>query len=101
MTKRIDEHDEFLILASDGLFDVMENEDVAKFVTAAQDDFVNVAKLLCNEAIRLGSSDNVTALVIDIKYDFFRLYCWFYFVNPFIRLVGEGSKTLLTSRRRK
>lgn len=70
MTKRIDEHDEFLILASDGLFDVMENEDVAKFVTAAQDDFVNVAKLLCNEAIRLGSSDNVTALVIDIKYDF-------------------------------
>jgi hypothetical protein len=30
-------------------------------------DFLNIAKVVCTEAILLGSTDNVTVLVIDLK----------------------------------
>lgn len=59
--------DEFLVLASDGIFDVLQNDDVARLVDVAKSDFVNLARILCNEAIILGSSDNVTAVVIDLR----------------------------------
>lgn len=91
MEKTIGSEDEYLILASDGVWDVMSNEDVAKFVVstlnnsaATDEDFIKIAKLLCAEvshltisnilpsnlliqAMLLGSTDNVTALVIDLK----------------------------------
>jgi protein phosphatase 1L len=59
--------DEFLVLGSDGIFDVLQNDDVARLVDAAKDDFVNLARILCNEAIILGSSDNVTAVIVDLR----------------------------------
>lgn len=65
--KQIEADDEYLVLASDGVFDVIENEDVAKIVLRNGRDFLNVAKRLCTEAIIMGSTDNVTALVIDLK----------------------------------
>jgi serine/threonine protein phosphatase PrpC len=46
---------------------VIENEDVGKIVLRNARDFLNVAKRLCTEAIIMGSTDNVTALVIDLK----------------------------------
>jgi serine/threonine protein phosphatase PrpC len=66
--KQIEADDEYLVLASDGVFDVIENDDVAKIVLRNARDFLNVAKRLCTEAIIMGSTDNVTALVIDLKY---------------------------------
>lgn len=65
--KRIESDDEYLVLASDGLWDVMENEEVARLVLSNSQDFLTLGKKLCSEAIVLGSTDNVTALVIDLK----------------------------------
>jgi serine/threonine protein phosphatase PrpC len=69
MSKPIDAQDEYIVIASDGLWDVMENEEVAKFITeqANSANFLTLAKTLVTEAIRRGTMDNVTALVIDIK----------------------------------
>eukprot|EP01039_Chlorochromonas_danica_P002129 gene2129-2323_t len=68
MDKLLDIEDEYLVLATDGLWDVLENEDVAKLVlSSSRENFVDVAKKLCMEAAIMGSNDNVTALVIDLK----------------------------------
>ncbi len=63
MEKTIGLEDEYLILASDGVWDVMSNEDVAKFVVstlnnsnAIDEDFINIAKLLCAEVSHLNIS---------------------------------------------
>jgi serine/threonine protein phosphatase PrpC len=46
----------------------MDNEYVAKLVlNHPKTSFLQIAKTLCSEAIILGSADNVTAMVIDIK----------------------------------
>lgn len=48
--------------------DVMHNEDVARLVLqAAGRCFLTSARELCAEAMILGSTDNVTALVIDLR----------------------------------
>ena len=49
---------------------MMQNEDVAKLVMSSSPfkDFLNIGKKLCTEAIILGSTDNVTALIVDLKY---------------------------------
>jgi serine/threonine protein phosphatase PrpC len=47
----------------------MHNEDVARLVLqAAGRCFLTSARELCAEAMILGSTDNVTALVIDLRY---------------------------------
>ena len=56
-----------IVLASDGLFEVIDNESVAKIVLNYRNDNVSasdIAKILCSEAVRKGSSDNVSAVVI-------------------------------------
>lgn len=65
--KVIEPEDEYLVLASDGLWDVMENEYVAKMVVSRSKHFMEIAKTLCSEALILGSQDNVTVLVVDLK----------------------------------
>lgn len=65
--KNIEPEDEYLVIATDGLWDVMENEDVGHYVLNSRKDFLNISKKLCAEALILGSADNVTVLVIDIK----------------------------------
>ena len=47
--------------------DVMSNEDVAEIVLSSAKDFLEAGKAVCNEAIIMGSTDNVTTLVIDLK----------------------------------
>ena len=46
---------------------MLTNDQVSKFVCRPSADFTNIAKDLCNEALLLGSLDNVTVLVIDLK----------------------------------
>ena len=61
------EGDEFMILASDGLWDVVSPEEAVK---RAQDAFAQgksptqVSEELCDLALRLGSSDNVTIVIV-------------------------------------
>lgn len=56
-------NDHFIILATDGLWDVLTNQDAVELVlkTAARD---NAAALLCRTAVTRHSSDNVTAVVV-------------------------------------
>jgi serine/threonine protein phosphatase PrpC len=50
--------------------DVMRNEEVAEVVllkALSEKDFINAGKAVCQEAIIMGSTDNVTTLVVDLK----------------------------------
>eukprot|EP00607_Mallomonas_marina_P003827 CAMPEP_0182431034 /NCGR_PEP_ID=MMETSP1167-20130531/45832_1 /TAXON_ID=2988 /ORGANISM="Mallomonas Sp, Strain CCMP3275" /LENGTH=272 /DNA_ID=CAMNT_0024616883 /DNA_START=265 /DNA_END=1083 /DNA_ORIENTATION=- len=66
ITKTLDEDDLYMVLASDGLWDVMRNEEVSKFVLSCP-DFASMGRDLCHEATLIGSTDNITVLVIDLK----------------------------------
>lgn len=59
----ISEGVKFLILASDGLWDVVSNQDAVTLVEAIP-DAEEAAKSLVNEAIYKGTADNVTCVVI-------------------------------------
>ncbi|PKA50846.1 putative protein phosphatase 2C 59 [Apostasia shenzhenica] len=54
---------EFLILASDGLWDVVSNEEAVTMVKAI-DDPEEAAKRLMQEAYQRGSADNITCVVV-------------------------------------
>ena len=65
----LDDEDCYLVLASDGIWDVLSNNEVSIVVKQAvkSKPFVDVAKELCAQAIMLGSTDNVTASIIDLR----------------------------------
>jgi protein phosphatase 1L len=54
---------EFLLLASDGLWDVVSNQDAVTMVQNIQ-DAEEAAKRLTDEAFKKGSADNITCVVI-------------------------------------
>ncbi|XVF66058.1 hypothetical protein PTKIN_Ptkin10aG0003500 [Pterospermum kingtungense] len=61
------EDDEFLIIGCDGIWDVMSSQSAVSLVRRAlrrHDDPEECARELVNEASRLNSSDNLTAIVI-------------------------------------
>ena len=69
----IDTNDSFVLLATDGLFDVMSSQEVVSFihkmVDSAHADERNViqhdiASYVVEEALRRGTNDNVTVLVV-------------------------------------
>jgi serine/threonine protein phosphatase PrpC len=72
--KKIDGKDKFLVLACDGLWDVMSDQDVVDFVLSAMYNMesgsrtnrrLNIAKKLTSHAIQeLGTTDNVTLMVV-------------------------------------
>ena len=64
--KVIDDNDSFLILATDGLWDVLENKDVAELMLEHGHE-PNPARLLVERAYTKGSGDNICAIAIDLK----------------------------------
>jgi serine/threonine protein phosphatase PrpC len=58
-----EEDPSFLILACDGLWDVMEDQQAVDFVLKYENDKANISKHLINEALRRGTTDNVTVVV--------------------------------------
>lgn len=77
----VEEEDEFIVLASDGLWDVMSSQDVVSFVhnhmnselaSMPKDNEANyklvlrrnMAKFLAREAYRKGSTDNISVLMV-------------------------------------
>lgn len=61
--ERIDESLEFLILASDGLWDVVTNEEAVAMIKPIQNT-EDAAKTLMQEASQRGSADNITVVVV-------------------------------------
>eukprot|EP00939_MAST-03C_sp_MAST-3C-sp1_P003220 g3220.t1 len=63
--------DRFIVLACDGVWDVLSNEDVVKLVGGAIDEGESdcdiLAKLVIEKAFEKGSSDNITAIVATIS----------------------------------
>uniref|UniRef100_A0AC34FZP1 PPM-type phosphatase domain-containing protein n=1 Tax=Panagrolaimus sp. ES5 TaxID=591445 RepID=A0AC34FZP1_9BILA len=61
----------YIILASDGLFDVVSNEEVIQMANSyiqihGSSALSKVANILCTEALRRGSLDNVSVLVLKL-----------------------------------
>ncbi|KAJ4887891.1 putative protein phosphatase 2C 71 [Raphanus sativus] len=61
--EKIDDSLEFLILASDGLWDVFSNEEAVAVVKEVEEPEES-AKKLVGEAIKRGSADNITCVVV-------------------------------------
>ncbi len=66
---KISNNDKFIILACDGLWDVMSNQEVVNFVLEYKSkidplkDKINIAEKLAQFAINSGSSDNITIII--------------------------------------
>jgi len=54
------------VLASDGLWDVVDEQQCAKVVLRAP-DAITAASALCDLASVRGSMDNITSLVVDVR----------------------------------
>lgn len=67
-----DEEYSYLVLATDGLWDVITPQYLSHFLMKVNnhEDFLSISKKLCNRALELGSGDNITALVIDLRKNF-------------------------------
>lgn len=67
-TTEIKEEDEFIILASDGLWDVISPEKAIKFVRKDRKKQLisptRSATSLCDLAYRAGSGDNITCIIV-------------------------------------
>eukprot|EP00529_Nitzschia_sp_RCC80_P012235 CAMPEP_0113513490 /NCGR_PEP_ID=MMETSP0014_2-20120614/39899_1 /TAXON_ID=2857 /ORGANISM="Nitzschia sp." /LENGTH=581 /DNA_ID=CAMNT_0000409915 /DNA_START=163 /DNA_END=1908 /DNA_ORIENTATION=+ /assembly_acc=CAM_ASM_000159 len=80
-----EDEDEFFLLASDGLYDVMKSQEVVDFVRecvrndpefeemygklkfAPEERKENMAEIVANEALERGSADNVCVIVVWLK----------------------------------
>jgi len=74
---KLDKNDKFFVLACDGLWDVMSNQDVVNFIINNSYDLktntrinknTNIAKLLAEFALKKGSSDNISIIIVFIHY---------------------------------
>jgi serine/threonine protein phosphatase PrpC len=66
----VEEDDEFIIIATDGLWDVMESAESVEYVKYVLDAGLNrekVAAQMVDEALRRGTYDNVTVVIIWLK----------------------------------
>ncbi|KAL6842567.1 hypothetical protein ACP4OV_027411 [Aristida adscensionis] len=66
--QEIDGESEFLILASDGLWDVVPNEHAVAFVKE-EDGPEAAARKLTEIAFKRGSTDNITCIVVEFRHD--------------------------------
>ena len=63
----VSEADEFMVIATDGLWDVMASQEVVNFVRSRLSehrDLARVAKELTQEALHNASVDNVSAVIV-------------------------------------
>lgn len=64
--RRLAKEDALLVLGTDGLYDVLSNEQVCQ-VALSKADPSDSAKLLVGRAYDLGSQDNITAIVVKLN----------------------------------
>jgi len=58
---------QFILLASDGLWDIFTNEEAVAFVKDRIDDPLHAARALTTQAYERGSLDNITVLIVDLR----------------------------------
>lgn len=65
----LDENLCYVVLATDGLWDVMSNSRVAKYITSFHRYYTpdELAEALACEAHRRGSTDNISVLVVKVS----------------------------------
>jgi serine/threonine protein phosphatase PrpC len=66
----LDEKSPFIVLASDGLWDVMTNESVMQFIEEFDGQGMpmnDIAKILVINAQTRGSIDNITVIILDVR----------------------------------
>jgi len=69
---KLNKNDQFMIIACDGLWDVMDSQDAINYVISQSYDLehnrinkkTNIAKMLADTAIQKGSTDNVTVIIV-------------------------------------
>jgi len=67
-TWNVSKDDEFLILATDGVWDVLTNENIAALIARMDPhDMQTAADMIASNAVAAGSTDNVTVIVIDLR----------------------------------
>ncbi|GER52558.1 protein kinase [Striga asiatica] len=59
--------DEYIVMASDGLWDVLSNNDVMKIIKDTVKEAGMCSKRLATEAVERGSKDNITVIVIFLR----------------------------------
>jgi len=67
MKKRETDKDEFLVLACDGVWDVMTNEDICSFISARMrvtDNLEQIANEVIDTCLHKGSRDNMSIIII-------------------------------------
>jgi serine/threonine protein phosphatase PrpC len=72
---KITRKDQFMIMACDGLWDVIDNQEAVNFVISQCYDLegnrinkkTNIARMLADLALQKGSTDNITAIIIFFK----------------------------------
>lgn len=91
MEKTIGSEDEYLILASDGVWDVMSNEDVARFVVTAlsnstnvDGDFINIARHLCAEVTNLPNHSFIHSFIHAYIHSFSLKYSLIHFMLTYL-----------------
>jgi serine/threonine protein phosphatase PrpC len=62
---KINKNDKFMVIGCDGLYDVLKNEDIVKFILDLQSKNFNgnYAKEIATYALNKGSQDNISAIV--------------------------------------
>eukprot|EP01123_Difflugia_compressa_P002604 TRINITY_DN13345_c0_g1_i1.p1 TRINITY_DN13345_c0_g1~~TRINITY_DN13345_c0_g1_i1.p1 ORF type:complete len:201 (-),score=36.34 TRINITY_DN13345_c0_g1_i1:59-571(-) len=58
--------DDYLILACDGVWDVITDQTAIELIRASNDNCTTKAKLLVSTAIKAGSTDNVSVIVVQL-----------------------------------
>lgn len=62
---RLNPKDKYLVLGCDGVWDVMDNQDVINLLKANKKK-TNLAKLIAEKAYEIGSTDNITVVVYEM-----------------------------------
>jgi len=65
--EELNESHEFIVLATDGVWDVMTNEEVVQMVREEQDT-ERAASTLTSTAVTRGSTDNISCVVVRFKF---------------------------------
>jgi serine/threonine protein phosphatase PrpC len=68
ITKRLIDHNlSYCILASDGVWDCLNLDDISKIVNENKENFHNLAKIIVETAKRKASEDNISCIVIELN----------------------------------
>ena len=65
--KFIDNSLNYCILASDGVWDSLNLDDISKITFENENNFDNMAKVITQKAMQRGSEDDISCIVVDLK----------------------------------